>query len=561
MAQVDDSARIEPLPDIDFNIRSGNTLVGYLRREDVEAGARFAARDKATQVRMLSEEEEEGVRFIEEQAEIADRAFLTFRLMQLREQMDTAEFSEAKAELSQRLQSLREQLNQYLAAQYGVDPRKTKQYERWLGSHRPFHWFTEFYGVMKEGGFAATVGNPPYVSRSKIDYTFTDPSGLAFPDIYAHMLLQVQRLTSPEGRHGMIVPLSVTFSDDYSELRQELCHRAMAWFSSYDNIPASVFAGVSQRCTIWLGAPSTSSRTFASPMYRWRSEYRPVLTQRITYTSLGDLDVSEFGIPRCGTAHQLALLRRISGLGATPPPPRVSRRPGAFIGFSGGARNFVSAFLAEPPCLSENGLRPVEPTQIGYIQLATESEAGQALSMLSGEFYLWYWLVRGDGFHVTSWVVRSFLGCMNSLEAANTGALTKLGELLHSRRFEALVFKKNAGRYVGNFNYQRLPEITRRSDLLVLAGLGCTRDEALGVLDYVDRVLSINVHAGEKSIPEQIKAMFQAEPRRVKKEAEVFRHVDAILMDHFGLAKDEIAALINSGGRYRPRCGSEGNGA
>src|SRR4051794_8518809 len=29
VAQVDTQDRIEPLPDIDFNIRSGNTLVGY----------------------------------------------------------------------------------------------------------------------------------------------------------------------------------------------------------------------------------------------------------------------------------------------------------------------------------------------------------------------------------------------------------------------------------------------------------------------------------------------------------------------------------------------------
>jgi len=36
VAQVESQDRIEPLPDIDFNIRAGNTLVGYARYEDVK---------------------------------------------------------------------------------------------------------------------------------------------------------------------------------------------------------------------------------------------------------------------------------------------------------------------------------------------------------------------------------------------------------------------------------------------------------------------------------------------------------------------------------------------
>ena len=33
VAQVDSADQIEPLPDIDFNIRAGNTLVGYASLE------------------------------------------------------------------------------------------------------------------------------------------------------------------------------------------------------------------------------------------------------------------------------------------------------------------------------------------------------------------------------------------------------------------------------------------------------------------------------------------------------------------------------------------------
>jgi hypothetical protein len=38
VAQLEPGDRIEPLPDIDFNIRAGNTLVGYARLSDIKGG-------------------------------------------------------------------------------------------------------------------------------------------------------------------------------------------------------------------------------------------------------------------------------------------------------------------------------------------------------------------------------------------------------------------------------------------------------------------------------------------------------------------------------------------
>ena len=36
VAQVEQVEQIEPLPDIDFNIRAGNTLVGFASKEEVQ---------------------------------------------------------------------------------------------------------------------------------------------------------------------------------------------------------------------------------------------------------------------------------------------------------------------------------------------------------------------------------------------------------------------------------------------------------------------------------------------------------------------------------------------
>ena len=45
---------------------------------------------------------------------------------------------------------------------------KKADYDKWLKSHQPFHWFVEFYGIMQSGGFDVIIGNPPYVELSQV---------------------------------------------------------------------------------------------------------------------------------------------------------------------------------------------------------------------------------------------------------------------------------------------------------------------------------------------------------------------------------------------------------
>ena len=58
--------------------------------------------------------------------------------------MEAKDFSEAKQELQRRLKTLEDELNRYLANEYGVEASKRASYAKWLASHKPFHWFIEF---------------------------------------------------------------------------------------------------------------------------------------------------------------------------------------------------------------------------------------------------------------------------------------------------------------------------------------------------------------------------------------------------------------------------------
>jgi len=73
------------------------------------------------QRKFLFGEETDTMRKLEENADIADRAFKRFREMQTERGMDSKDFADAKQELGSRLNGLSDELDHYLASEYGID--------------------------------------------------------------------------------------------------------------------------------------------------------------------------------------------------------------------------------------------------------------------------------------------------------------------------------------------------------------------------------------------------------------------------------------------------------
>ena len=110
VAQLDDVKRIEPLPDIDFNIQAGNTLVGFATYNEVEK----AVTEK------LESHYYDTMKRIEEKAEDVKVLFERFREQQTI--LGGAVTVDDKQDLQSRLQVLEDELNEYLADVYGVNP-------------------------------------------------------------------------------------------------------------------------------------------------------------------------------------------------------------------------------------------------------------------------------------------------------------------------------------------------------------------------------------------------------------------------------------------------------
>jgi len=267
VAQVDDLRQIEPLPDIDFNIRPGNTLVGYANLEQIKTPAEGT-------LTLFPEQ----IKRIEEDAELVDRAFKKFHEMQTEHDMDAAKFAAAKIELRKWLNKLRAEIDHLLAKEYGVDVDKPKLLEKWRSSHLPFHWFAEFYGIMSSGGFDVVIGNPPYVvyAPDKVSYYILPNNYQTFEtkNLYSYVYERSIRLSHKFSRMGLIVQLTVLSAERMGSLQNILLKRGSLYTISFPRRPESVFDGVEMPVSILLSLVQSESAIFSSRVCRFYTEER-----------------------------------------------------------------------------------------------------------------------------------------------------------------------------------------------------------------------------------------------------------------------------------------------
>ena len=282
VAQLKTYDQIEPLPDIDFNVRAGNTLVGFTTLQEIRNS--FAG-TPGGQSRMLYAEEEEELRRIEEDAHIADRQFQLFHEMQTKYGMDAADFADAKLKLRQRLDSLRAELDRYLAKEYAIGESDEEAYAQWRTSHQPFHWFVEFYGIMHNSGFDVIVGNPPYVEYTSVKRTYSVLHSEMTTGRNLHSMV-TDRCLSLSHRNSflsLIVPIALPSTDRMMAIRKSLTSNAEIWVSNYAIRPSKLFSGAEQRLSLFVASRRSKGKTFTTRYMKWNSKERDFLFQCLQY--------------------------------------------------------------------------------------------------------------------------------------------------------------------------------------------------------------------------------------------------------------------------------------
>jgi hypothetical protein len=319
-AQLEPGQEIEPLPDIDFNIRTGNTLIGYATRQELRRAAHSDSRvrdvEGRTQSRLTGiETDSKAFSDIEEGADILDSKFRLFQEQQDKHGVDADEHRKAKNILNLEFEALRKKLNEFLAASHGRQHvNSPRAFETWCKAQQPFHWFVEFYGILNGGGFDVIIGNPPWVEFAKVQKRY-HPSGLLTLDcnnLWAFVVEQSYKLLSSRGRLGLIVPMSLVCTERMRSVQQVIRDAGIAWVSNYesDSNPGQLFVGVKQNVTILLGQRRREQQIFTTRLLRFFQEARGEVFGAIRFAQPSKNQLS-FGFPKVSTDEELSILAKL----------------------------------------------------------------------------------------------------------------------------------------------------------------------------------------------------------------------------------------------------------
>ena len=387
---------LEPLPDIDFNIRSGNTLVGY---------ATFADLDKGEQGGLFGDEEKQAIL---SEADVVSRAYTRFKDAQLVMHSDPKTYKDAKDELSKRLNILNDKLNKYLAVTY-LGPKYSKAaYEKWRDTHKPFHWLAEFYTIIAQGGFDVIIGNPPYVEYSEIrkTYSLNGYSTIDSGNAYAYVIERCFNISKNGSSLGMIIqqsgfctPRMKSFQDLWLNNSQ---FKSVAFF---DDRPGKLFDGLQHiRVAICISQKGNPTEDLATTNYiKFYTEYRPFLFHTLYYvlnnnsrkgTSILKVNdrIEHLVIDKTWSANQcLSFL-------LTETPNKNFVYYGYGYGYFGKILNFKSYFKGEKVNSS---------TGDKYIYVRPDYHRDIVVALMNSNLFYWFYVNYSDGHNFTKHVIGS----------------------------------------------------------------------------------------------------------------------------------------------------------
>lgn len=462
---------LEPLPDIDFNIRAGNTLVGFARLEEVEKAMRLKLYEKEFDA-------------IKEQAETVKMFYTAFQKVQME---NDSTFRTTKRDLEERLKKLNDTLNIYiyLAQLYGVEvERKPKEFEKWKANHQPFHWFAEFYEIIHDkGGFDAIIGNPPYVEYSNIDYRISNYLTLSCGNIYAFVMERAAKLLSKNGLIGMIVPLSGHSTERMNSLVKEFYQKFTSKYVfniSADAHPSILFPGVKFRLAIFIVGNNDFGNYFTK-YTKWYAEERNYLFDTLSYINNTTFSYQNI-LPKLSHKLHLSILNKL-----------VNKKgsfiwdTGKFITYYHNAPvNWIRAHSFVPYFKSERDGEK-SSAQLKPLKFEDKLRASAASGILCSSLFFIWWVSISDCYHLNKAEIINFPIDFNdsSLIKELSDKSEKLKNDLLSKSVRRIYNYKTSGKVeYDEFYLKKSKPIIDEIDKVLAQHYGFTDEELDFIINY-----------------------------------------------------------------------------
>lgn len=431
-----DNLGLDPLPDIDFNIRCGNTLVGYANKAELERDLGFARTTAETEAN-----NEFGEKIVIDMKFVA-KAYALFKNVQLTQEDNMLAFKQAKHDLRERLNSLNDSLNRrlHIASNYDMP------YEKWLPAHNPFNWLAEFYTIIQGNrGFDVIIGNPPYVTftDTSLSYKIKDYSTYCTKNLFALCAERFTKIVHNGSSIGYIIPLSGMSINGFESLQKIIYKGCASWSSFYsgDRNPAELFNGVKIRAGIYVSRFGQSRpKKYVCKYIKYKSEERPYLFAKVGFV----LYQNEISAPKIPSNVGVTIINKISSNSS-----KLSNK----IGVSSNSSNiyYHAAPIHWCKCLSDLSILEKANLNISdsYKPLSIRSDYRDfTFLLLNSTLFFFFWIIYSDCYNLTRKYFDIGIPNINK-----THTLMKLADLLNRELFDKMQIAEYAYKNRGKVRF------------------------------------------------------------------------------------------------------------
>ena len=473
-----DNLGLDPLPDIDFNIRCGNTLVGYATEEEL-------AKDLTWGDMFANQEFKEKV---ETEMQLVATAYETFKAVQFTQSEDMATFKQAKRGLNERLAKLNELLNRRLHAATSLP------YDEWLRTHQPFHWLAEFYQIIHDDeGFDVIIGNPPYVEYNKKDkktgkaisdlYKIKDYKTESCGNLYAFILERCKYIACAKAYIGMIVPLSGHSTERMIPLVTNFYKKfglRLHLNLSADAHPQKLFEGVKFRLCIFF-VTNNHKGCFSSKYTRWFAEERKNLfTSHIVFNDEHGYEYNGI-IGKIPSKYFISIVQKIQ-----------LQKPFFFM-YSGQNEclyhnapvNWIRSHSFVPYFNSERDGEGIT-TQLKHISFDTIKRVKIASCILNSSLFFIWWITNSDCYHLNKPEISNFRYSETKQDGNDLETIgEKLQKDMQKKSVRRVYNYKTTGRVEYDEFYMKLSKpIIDEIDKVLAKHYGFTEEELDFIINY-----------------------------------------------------------------------------
>ena len=398
---------VKPLPNIDYNIMNGNSIIGYTTLPDNLQRSLLDSDSITDEISKLDELKQQ---------------FLAT--------MDPIENKKMIHPIENKMSEINDKLNKLRFNE--LDKESKKKYKNKFMELNPFHWRLHFGSVFTDlGGFDIIVGNPPYVEKKDLKYPTNFFKVEKCHNTYAYFFETSLQLLRCDGRIGYIVPVASISTARMSPLHDLLINSCSELkISSYDDYPEKIFEGKvrhSRSSIILCRSSSNKCRIFTTGYKEYIANERSQLFEKIEYVESTDLKENG-SIPKIANNQELNIMNKIN---KKPPlsmhliSTRKSKHEQEMfkVWFHDAPQYWIHASIDKPPG---------KATHNKSILTTNEFTQFVITAIINSSLFYWYFIKVSNCRDLTNHVIENFRIDIEKLKSHRAKIIKLVKELMNN---------------------------------------------------------------------------------------------------------------------------------